>query len=673
MSTTTKWKVGGYLIPVTQTIVGKRIELEYPFSRELTAEIKMMDGARWHGFDEHNPRKVWSIANSIRNRFQIDYLSGANPYIDYDKPIIEVPSNRSLYSHQSDLYRHGYTRRYGIWASEMGTGKSLAAIELCERLQSEYNIDELKIWFIGPKAAVKALRLELNKWKARFNPVLMTYEALTTTVKEWRPGQAAPQIVIFDEASKIKTVSAQRTQAAMHLAEAVREEHGPKGCVMLMSGSPAPKSPVDWWSLCETACPGFIKEGNTDKFKRNLCIIEQREGLGGALYPHMVAWLDDALKCKHCGQYKDDPIHIGKAPTAKDTMAVLNKGFTFGGGQQTPATQSSDAKPSSLNMHVYESSTNEVARLYKRMNGLVMVKFKKDCLDLPEKQYRVVQVKPTVEMVRAARMIKTTSRRAIEALTLMRELSDGFLYKDRQVGEQTCRRCEGTGQVTGAAEAQVDESTGVILEGTAGTHGLAVIKIECPCCKGTKLEPVMERYAEEVGSPKDEALVELLEENEEDGRIVIWSGFEGSIHRCVEIVQKEGWSTLKIDGKGWVGQTSVGETLDADELLIAMDMMHPRRNELSIKYPKIAVIGNPKAGGMALTLTAAKMCVYYSNPFDGEARMQSEDRIHRPGADHNRGVTIVDIFCLSTDELVLNNLRKKRKLQDLTMGELSDE
>ena len=664
-----KWKIGGYLIPVEMTIVGNRIELSYPFSKELTAEVKMMEGARWHGFDEKSPRKIWSIANSIRNRFQIDYLSGANPYINYDKPLIDVPSRRNLYAHQKDLYQHGYTRRYGIWASEMGTGKSLAAIELCERLIQEHKIDELKIWFIGPKAAVRALRLELTKWKATFNPVLMTYEALTTTVKEWRAGQSAPQIVIFDEASKIKTHTAQRTQAAMHVAAAVRDEYKDNGCVILMSGSPAPKSPVDWWSLCETACPGFIKEGNVEKFKRNLCIIEQREGLGGAMYPHMVAWLDDDKKCKTCGQYKDDPIHIGRAPSSADVMANLKRGFTFD-KQTTPVI--SDAKPSSVNIHSYEPSKNEVARLYKRMNGLVMVKFKKDCLDLPEKQYRIVQVKPTVEMIRASRLIKTTSRRAIEALTLMRELSDGFLYKERQTGEQECRRCVGKGTVLGAEEAQVDPETGIILD-RGGVDALAVIQIQCPCCKGTKLEPVMERYAEDVGSPKDEALRELLEENEEDGRVVIWSGFEGSIHRIVNITRAEGWATLKIDGKGWVGTDHTGSTLDEAELLIAMDMTHPRRNELAIKYPKLAVVGNPKAGGMALTLTAAKMSVYYSNPFDGEARMQSEDRIHRPGADHNRGVTIVDIFCLSTDELVLNNLSKKRKLQDLTMGELTDE
>jgi len=64
--------------------------------------------------------------------------------------------------------------------------------------------------------------------------------------------------------------------------------------------------------------------------------------------------------------------------------------------------------------------------------------------------------------------------------------------------------------------------------------------------------------------------------------------------------------------------------------------------------------------------------LFYSNDFDGEARMQAEDRIHRIGMDKNRGALIVDLIHLPTDELVLKNLKLKKKLQNLTMGELDD-
>ena len=88
-------------------------------------------------------------------------------------------------------------------------------------------------------------------------------------------------------------------------------------------------------------------------------------------------------------------------------------------------------------------------------------------------------------------------------------------------------------------------------------------------------------------------------------------------------------------------------------------------------YPRLAFIGHPGSAGMGLTLTASPAILYYSNDFNAESRIQSEDRIHRLGMDTNKGATIIDIFNLPTDEYVLDNLNKKRDLQSMTMGELS--
>lgn len=63
------------------------------------------------------------------------------------------------------------------------------------------------------------------------------------------------------------------------------------------------------------------------------------------------------------------------------------------------------------------------------------------------------------------------------------------------------------------------------------------------------------------------------------------------------------------------------------------------------------------------------MALYYSNDFNGEARAQSEDRGHRPGMDMNKGFTIIDIFHLPSDEKVYQNLKQKRKLELMTLGE----
>jgi SNF2 family DNA or RNA helicase len=103
---------------------------------------------------------------------------------------------------------------------------------------------------------------------------------------------------------------------------------------------------------------------------------------------------------------------------------------------------------------------------------------------------------------------------------------------------------------------------------------------------------------------------------------------------------------------------------------MAMDASHPRKDEFRDKYPKLCFVGHPKAGGMALTLTASPTEIFYSNDFSGEGRMQAEDRAHRPGMDVNKGLTIVDYIHLQTDLYVLENLQKKKDLQSLSLGEL---
>jgi len=74
---------------------------------------------------------------------------------------------------------------------------------------------------------------------------------------------------------------------------------------------------------------------------------------------------------------------------------------------------------------------------------------------------------------------------------------------------------------------------------------------------------------------------------------------------------------------------------------------------------------------MGLTLTASPTEFFFSNDFSGEARIQAVARFHRTGADENRGCTVIDAVCLPTDLLVLDNLRRKKELQALSMGDIT--
>lgn len=475
-------------------------------------------------------------------------------------------------------------------------GKTLSAIEVMERSKS------MNWFYCAPKSALRAVELEFKKWDMRWRPLMLTYEGMTKTVKEWPPGKKAPFGVVFDESARLKNPTSQRSQAAMHLANAIRQDHE-NGFVILMSGAPAPKAPTDWWHQCEVVCPGFLKEGNIAKFKKRLAIIVQKESVQGGMYPHIVSWLDDSKKCAECGEYLESVNH---------SIVALGED----------------------DYHEFKHSKNEVAYLFERMKGLVHVKFKKDCLELPDKQYRTIELEPTQKIINLAQGIVSRARNTITAITQLRTLSDGFMYKKEDAGEEVCSVCSGKEELRPIINNQK----------------------YCDRCDNSGIITKTVRKTYQVESPKEQAVIDLLDEHIEVGRIVFYAGFTGSIERLVDICQKCDWQTIKADGHGW--KTSFeGNALEEFQ---------------GKKIPRIAFIGQPGAAGTGLTLTASPTICYYSNDFNADNRIQSEDRCHRMGMDLNRGCTIIDLIHLPTDILVLENLQKKRALQSLTLGEISE-
>ena len=630
-----KLRAGKFLKPVEMWMEGDHIFFKFGFNRALMSWIKALEGAKWWGYDELNPRKLWSVKNSQHNQFQLRYLAMENPYSRYQVayPDIQLDENGRLpcFEHQVMMVKHAMRGKQVIFACEMGTGKSRAFIEIMELIAG---LQHDGAWYVGPRSGVRAVGRELIKWNAKIRPEMMTYNGLVKALEEWIPGTPPPRLVCFDESSKIKNPNAQRSQAAMYLANAMREYWGEDCYIIEMSGTPAPRTPDDWWHQAEVACPGFVKEGTKHKFKARLCIIEMQESIAGAKYPKVIAWLDDPKKCAVCGQMSDDPKHTR--------------------GQNT---------------HRFEASTDEVSHLYKRMKGLVLVQFKKNCLDLPEKQYKVIKVKPSPEILRAAKLIRVKTTRAVTALMQLRELSDGFQYVEEVVGKEQCPNCGGEGMLE--APVPIDPVKQMEPQDIRPENFENRI-IQCPLCDGTKTVDKKARQTHFVPCPKDDVFIELLDEHEDIGRFIVWGGFKGTVDRLVEIAQKQGWYVLRVDGRGYHGLDPMGEEIDDELLLSAMDATDPRSKELFGLFSRVCWVGQPGAGGTAHTLTASPTMLYYSNTFNGEDRMQSEDRNHRPGMDVNRGATVIDLVHLQSDLLVLKALKDRRRLQNLTMGNLEE-
>jgi SNF2 family DNA or RNA helicase len=80
------------------------------------------------------------------------------------------------------------------------------------------------------------------------------------------------------------------------------------------------------------------------------------------------------------------------------------------------------------------------------------------------------------------------------------------------------------------------------------------------------------------------------------------------------------------------------------------------------------LVANPTTGGFGLTLTACNTVIYYSNSYNLEVRMQSEDRAHRLG--QKGTVVYIDIVARHTlDEAIMKSLTSKGKLAAKTLGE----
>jgi SNF2 family DNA or RNA helicase len=158
----------------------------------------------------------------------------------------------------------------------------------------------------------------------------------------------------------------------------------------------------------------------------------------------------------------------------------------------------------------------------------------------------------------------------------------------------------------------------------------------------------------------------LLEENEDhnNGRMVVFAGFTGSINRCCEVAMKEGWAVIRVDGRGWSVYDCEGQPItDVDPLDLWADTANRR---------KVCFIAHPASGGLGLTLIEACMVVFYSNDFNPESRAQASDRIHRMGMDLNLGATIVDIVHLPTDDRIINILNDNRRIELMAMDKVLD-
>jgi len=145
-------------------------------------------------------------------------------------------------------------------------------------------------------------------------------------------------------------------------------------------------------------------------------------------------------------------------------------------------------------------------------------------------------------------------------------------------------------------------------------------------------------------------LMHVLEETE--GKVIIWAHYQYDITEIIKEV-------VKVHGPGSIVDYYGLTPQDERQSNIKKFQDDPKCR---------FIVGTPSTGGYGITLTAANTVIYYSNGYDLEKRLQSEDRAHRIG--QQKSVTYVDLICNETvDEKIVKALRKKINIASEVLGE----
>ena len=153
-----------------------------------------------------------------------------------------------------------------------------------------------------------------------------------------------------------------------------------------------------------------------------------------------------------------------------------------------------------------------------------------------------------------------------------------------------------------------------------------------------------------VNSNRLDELMSILDETE--GKAIIWANYQLSVGEIIQRIIKEYGEDSYVHYYGLTSQED------------RQDNIRKFQNDPKCRF----IVGTPQTGGYGITLTQAHTVIYYSNGYDLEKRLQSEDRAHRIG--QNKTVTYIDLIAEDTvDEKIVEALRKKINIASEVMGE----
>ncbi len=316
-----------------------------------------------------------------------------------------------------------------------------------------------------------------------------------------------------------------------------------------------------------------------------------------------------------------------------------------------------------------------------RFAPYVLRRLKTDCLDLPPKLDPVSLSVPfnddTWRKYRDMRdemvtwlthdKISVASQAVVKGMRLA-QLAAGFLGGIQQVEASLAA------MMVNPEDEMLDERPSFIPHVTRGTSQFELPHVPVNPSPNEK-NAIVYLPPEEVGREKLDFYLDWVGQRLEDDpnlKLLTWCRFRPELARVVDELTKR-FPQVHV-GAIWGGQTEDRYRNVAGERVLIKE--GERGRSLRLLDPRttprgpVVVVGTPSTGSMGLNLTAANVVMYMSNDFSLKTRLQSEDRVHRPG--QTRGVSYFDLVATgpagqkTIDHLIIKALRDKEDIASWT-------
>lgn len=285
--------------------------------------------------------------------------------------------------------------------------------------------------------------------------------------------------------------------------------------------------------------------------------------------------------------------------------------------------------------------------LQQRFAPYVLRRLKKDCLDLPPKL-------PPVTLTVAL---------SSETWKIYKSMRDDLLaWLDANTAAsapQTITRVLRLAQITSGFVGGIEDYSQEVIDSVPPSWLPFVEPPIAPENSPEQLGPTRV-----VGNEKLTLFLEWFAEQmdlDANLKLLVWCRFRPELSRLQEGLEKlaQYWSWPLSLGTLHGGQTRA-------ERERSIQLLDPR----TAPAGPVVVLGTPATGSMGINLSAAHMVIYVSNDYNLKTRLQSEDRVHRPGQVHP--VSYFDVVATgpngqkTIDHHVLSTLRERQDIAHMT-------